>query len=208
YIDGDVLVVNTVKRSVVEANKVLASIGVKNNITVRKVTVSAAELRAAMDAVVKSPLWGSAIRMVAPSEASNSLMVWLAEKPGKFTEADIAKTLDKLVDKRVPIIVFEEYAAEPSNTQRFTIKGAPYISGTMNVGKTIEVAGRIGVFNPAPTSWRYQWLRNGTPISDAKGRTYTIRKADLHKNISVRVTTIRDAYQNRTITTASREVVK
>jgi hypothetical protein len=74
------------------------------------------------------------------------------------------------------------------------------------VGQTVEVAGRNNVFSPAPTSWRYQWLRNGNPIPNATGRTYTIRNADAGAELSVRVTARRNGFANRTLTLDSIQV--
>jgi len=93
--------------------------------------------------------------------------------------------------------------ARLASNRNFTVSGTPRIAGAARVGSTVEVAGRNGVFNPAPTSWRYQWLRNGNPIPNANGRTYTVRNADAGQQLSVRVTARRDGVNNRTVTTAA-----
>jgi hypothetical protein len=93
--------------------------------------------------------------------------------------------------------------AASNNNRTFNVSGSPRIHGNARVGQTVEVAGRNNVFSPAPTSWRYQWLRNGNPIPNATGRTYTIRNADAGTELSVRVTARRNGFANRTLTLAS-----
>ena len=44
----------------------------------------------------------------------------------------------------------------------------PVISGSATMGNTLTTT--VGTWNPAPTSYRYQWLRNGTPSTAARNR--------------------------------------
>lgn len=51
---------------------------------------------------------------------------------------------------------------------------------------------------PTPTTYTYQWLRNGVPIAGATDRTYNTTLADAEKSISVDVTGSRPNYQPMT----------
>jgi len=65
-------------------------------------------------------------------------------------------------------------------------RGATTVSGTYKLGKTLTgtpVAAWLG----SPTSFSYQWLRNGTAISGATSLTYKVTKADIGKRLQFRV---------------------
>jgi len=63
---------------------------------------------------------------------------------------------------------------------------APFLTGTARVGRTLTTV--RGSWSPAPSSYSYQWLRNGSAISKATRSFYVASSADRGKNISVRVT--------------------
>lgn len=92
------------------------------------------------------------------------------------------------------------------STRNFTVNGAPRINGTMQVGRTVTVVGRAGVFSPAPAGWRYQWMRGNWAIPGATNISYTIQPNDAGRPLSVRVTAIRNGVSNRTVTTPARDV--
>jgi hypothetical protein len=62
---------------------------------------------------------------------------------------------------------------------------APVISGTTTVGETLSTTN--GTWVNSPTSYSYQWMRNGVDIGGATGSSYTLVGADETTNISVRV---------------------
>ncbi|MDR2702904.1 MAG: hypothetical protein LBB58_00970, partial [Cellulomonadaceae bacterium] len=95
-----------------------------------------------------------------------------------------------------------------NSSQQFQVTGTPRIQGDLRVGSTIEIANRDGLFNTAPTGWRYQWLRNGTPIPNATGRTYTLRNSDAGQRISARVTATRNGFTSRTIQTVPQFIAR
>lgn len=72
-----------------------------------------------------------------------------------------------------------------------TVKGifanvsAPGITGEVALGETLTA--RPGSWTPAPTSYSYQWKRNGVAISGATSSTYTLMPEDGAANISVQV---------------------
>jgi hypothetical protein len=78
----------------------------------------------------------------------------------------------------------QHYPNFPVNTQ------GPIISGNNNVGATLSVSN--GLWNQdiayAPSSYTYQWKRNGTNI--ATGSTYTTTASDSGQTITVTVTAI------------------
>jgi len=65
-------------------------------------------------------------------------------------------------------------------------KVAPVISGTFAVGNTISTTN--GTWLNTPTSYAYQWLRDGVAIGGATTSTYTLVTADSNTIVSCRVT--------------------
>lgn len=62
--------------------------------------------------------------------------------------------------------------------------GYPYITGTARRGRTLTV--NRGTWTSG-TALTHQWLRDGTPIAGATGRTYVLKSADVGHRIAVRV---------------------
>ncbi|MDQ1493954.1 MAG: hypothetical protein QOG69_437, partial [Actinomycetota bacterium] len=62
----------------------------------------------------------------------------------------------------------------------------PTISGSTAVGETLSAS--TGGWSNSPTSYGYQWLRDGSAISSATGSSYTIVDTDVGHALSVRVT--------------------
>ena len=87
--------------------------------------------------------------------------------------------------------------------------GTPTISGTVQVGQTLNVdtsgiADEDGLDN---VSYSYQWLADGANISGATGPTYALVAADVRKAIKVRVTFTDDAGNQESITSDPTEKV-
>lgn len=68
----------------------------------------------------------------------------------------------------------------------FSLIGTPSISGTNQVGMTLSAT--TGTWSPTPTTFSYQWRRDGMDINFATNSTYTLIGDDYQHNISVRVT--------------------
>ncbi|MFT4232374.1 MAG: S-layer homology domain-containing protein [Leucobacter sp.] len=85
------------------------------------------------------------------------------------------------------------------------VAGSPTISGTAQVGQTLTA--NAGTWGPAPVTLAYQWLRDGTAISGATGKTYVPAAADQGKKISVRVTGSKTGYQTVSKTSAQTAAV-
>lgn len=84
----------------------------------------------------------------------------------------------------------------PSPPKKFTNVPTPTISGTAQVGKILTA--KPGSWSPAPSSFQYQWYRNGKAITGATGRTYTLAPAIKGGTVTVRVTAARTGYATTT----------
>lgn len=77
---------------------------------------------------------------------------------------------------------------------------APNITGTTTVGSTLTV--HNGTWSGSPTSYAYQWQRNGVAIGGATAATYVLQAGDSGKLVGCSVTAT-DAYGGATITWAA-----
>ncbi len=68
---------------------------------------------------------------------------------------------------------------------------APVVSGTASVGSVLTTTN--GTWDNEPTSYTYQWKRNGSNILSATANTYTIVAEDVSQSITCTVTAINDA---------------
>lgn len=87
------------------------------------------------------------------------------------------------------------------NTRRPTVKG------TARVGKRLTVRAR-GAWTPAPTSFAYQWLRNGKKISGATKSSYRLTSRDRGKRLSVRVSALRPGVPTVAVSSKSSQRVR
>lgn len=71
-------------------------------------------------------------------------------------------------------------AAAPANTAK------PSIRGRTRTGKRLTAV--AGTWSASPTTYAYQWLRQGRPVRGATGPGYVVKRADRGKRLSVRVT--------------------
>jgi hypothetical protein len=80
----------------------------------------------------------------------------------------------------------QHYPNFPQYTQ------GPIISGNNNVGATISVSAGLWTQDIAyaPTSYSYQWKRNGSNISGATGSNYTTTSSDSGQTLTATVTAI------------------
>jgi len=68
---------------------------------------------------------------------------------------------------------------------------ASVVSGTASVGSVLTTTN--GTWDNEPTSYTYQWKRNGSNILSATANTYTVVAADVSQSITCTVTAINDA---------------
>lgn len=64
--------------------------------------------------------------------------------------------------------------------------GLPTITGTLQLGQVLSAS--QGAWSGSPTSYAYQWGRNGAAIAGATASTYTVQSADLGAQLTVTVT--------------------
>lgn len=87
----------------------------------------------------------------------------------------------------------------------YSATSTPKISGTVRVGSTLTAI--RGTWNPAPSSYRYQWRANGTAIKGATGKSFRLTTEQHGKKISVTVQGIRSGYYPTTRTSGSTAAV-
>ena len=83
---------------------------------------------------------------------------------------------------------------------------APTINGAPTIGSSVSAT--TGSWNGSPTSYRYQWLRDGQPIAGATALSYRITPDDATRTLSVQVTAVRASYQDGAATSAGVVVPK
>jgi peptidoglycan hydrolase-like protein with peptidoglycan-binding domain/cell wall-associated NlpC family hydrolase len=81
---------------------------------------------------------------------------------------------------------------------------SPKIAGTRKAGKTLSVM--LAQWGPGPVAYRYQWYRGSSLISGAASKSYTVRAADRHKSLYVKVTGSRDGYNSVTKKSAAAKI--
>jgi hypothetical protein len=77
----------------------------------------------------------------------------------------------------------------------------PTISGSATAGDTLTAV--PGTWGPSPVALSYQWLSNGSPISDATGPQYVVSQWDLGNAITVQVTGTKAGYATASRTSAA-----
>lgn len=87
-----------------------------------------------------------------------------------------------------------------SKTPKPTIVGIPRVGGT--------VVALVGAWSPKPSSYSYQWYRNGKAISGATGKIYKVRSADRSTKLTVKVTGKRSGYISVTTTSSPKNIGK
>jgi hypothetical protein len=98
------------------------------------------------------------------------LLVVNAGKGGNLTNTQMSNAITAGLANEIP----------PVNTT------APAVTGVGAVGNTLSVTN--GNWTYVPTSYAYQWLRNGANIAGATASTYVLQAADSGTNVSCQVT--------------------
>lgn len=82
----------------------------------------------------------------------------------------------------------------------------PKLTGTAKVGKTLKA--KAGSWKPAKVALKYQWLRDGKPISKATKASYKLVKADAGRKLTVQVTGSKSGYASVVKTSKAKSVAK
>ena len=101
----------------------------------------------------------------------------------------------------------ENNTPPPANTPA---TGAPTISGTVQVGKTltVDISGIDDADGLDNVGYSYQWLANGADITGATSSSYTLVDADKSKTIQVKVSFRDDKNNPETLTSAATAAVE
>ena len=143
---------------------------------IRNYALTDAERLTDGDAVYVRVKAGAALTAGQALSVSNGVAT--ADQDGTyFTEKNVAA--GEIFWMRYP-----QGSAQPSPPPANT--ALPTISGTPTVGQTLTAAN--GTWTGSPTSYTYQWLRDGTAISGATAQTYALVADDATTSISVTVT--------------------
>lgn len=76
--------------------------------------------------------------------------------------------------------------------------GDASITGTAAVGRTLTAVAEN--FEPKPSSYKYQWHRDGVKVSKATKKTYALSSKDLGKQITVTIKAVRSGFPSLTVT--------
>lgn len=88
---------------------------------------------------------------------------------------------------------------------RFTSVGSVVILGLREIGQEISVD--EGTWLPAPTSFSYQWYRNGVQIENATERSYLITTDDYETTLSVKVTALLANFYSESVNITSENAI-
>lgn len=78
--------------------------------------------------------------------------------------------------------------------------GSPVITGSAGAGRALACSS--GRWTNSPTSYRYQWNRNGTAIAGATGSTYKVQAIDEGSTLSCTTTAVNVAGPGASVTSA------
>ncbi len=109
-----------------------------------------------------------------------------------LTQADVGKAISVTVswtDAGSIVETLTSAATASVTNLNDSPTGAVTITGTVTQGQTLtaDTSGISDPDGPASLTFTYQWKRDGSDISSATGRTYTLTQADVGKAISVTV---------------------
>ncbi len=116
------------------------------------------------------------------------------------------------IDKRITVRVTARSAGYRTRTVRSTATD-PVLAGTIEVTQAFALTGRTrygstltitpGTFQPADAQVTHAWLRDGVPIPEAVGASYTLGASDIGRHITVRTDLTRRTYRSASQTAAT-----
>jgi hypothetical protein len=121
-----------------------------------------------------------------------------------LSTADVGKVLTVRVTASSPgyvttTVTTTGVTVKPAAAPRATVR--PTLAGTATVGRVLTV--RRGTWTSSPTSYRYQWLRDGVAIRGAVATTYRLPASMRGHLISCRVSALRAGYATGLATSAT-----
>lgn len=121
---------------------------------------------------------------LAAADAGKKVAVTLVGRKSGYTSA--TKTA---AAKSVPLVI---------------TAGAPTISGTVKVGRTLTA--KTGTWKPSGVRLAHQWLRNGRAITGATKSSYRLVASDAGQKVSVRVTGTKSGHASEARSSAAKSV--
>ena len=143
------------------------------------------------------------------SEATARTYTPVEVDEGKAVTVQVNFTDDAGNDETLTSAPTAAVAAAPEPAANSAATGAPIITGTVQVGETLRVdtSGIADEDGLEDAAFSYQWLADGTAISEATARTYTPVEVDEGKAVTVQVNFTDDAGNDETLTSAATAAV-
>jgi hypothetical protein len=89
---------------------------------------------------------------------------------------------------------------------KLTSAPTPHIHGSLHVGRKLSITRHT--WKPGTVKLTYRWYRNGAPIAHATHSTYTVKKADAGKKLTIGVTGKRTEYSTVVKVSAAKKIKK
>lgn len=93
---------------------------------------------------------------------------------------------DTLDDYQYQVLLFDPAADAPPPPVQIAPVSPPAVTGLARIGEVLSVT--APTWSPSGVTTTYAWLRDGVPVSDATGPTYTLTADDAGARMSVRAT--------------------
>jgi hypothetical protein len=112
----------------------------------------------------------------------------------------ISVTVTGVIDGRTDTTAVSSPTPAVAASLRAFSPSVPVIEGTPRAGSTLAV--RVGTWTPTPTTWTYQWLRDGQRIAGATKSTFVVPSSSVGSRLSVTVTGGRAGYESSAVSSA------
>lgn len=125
----------------------------------------------------------------------------LVKVDGVLVDDTVARVVDLDADGATTIQV-ESFAQDHATSKAYTVEVVegdgpapvatvqPAVTGVPQVGRRLQAS--TGTWDVPDADLSVQWLVNGSPVAGATGSSYQVRKGDVGKRVSVRVTAVAD----------------
>ncbi|HWJ10380.1 MAG TPA: beta-L-arabinofuranosidase domain-containing protein, partial [Nocardioides sp.] len=125
----------------------------------------------------------------------------LVKVDGVLVDDTVARPVELDADGATTVHV-ESFAQDHTTSKAYTVEVvegdgpapvatvAPAVTGVPQVGRRLQAS--AGTWDVPDVELSVQWLVNGSPVAGATGSSYQVRKGDVGKRVSVRVTALAD----------------